>query len=247
MENKKSRLPIIINSIIIAILVIVAIVLTIYFWPHIQNLKTPEGQAQFKEWITSLGFGGFIVILGMQILQVVVPFIPGEILEILAGVMFGPYLGTLLCLIGITLSVLIIYGLVALLGKPFTNIFVSDKIREKWKFLQEAERIEAIYFFAFLLPGTPKDILNYLAAAMKVKLGHLLLISTIARIPSIVLSTFLGGALIDQNNTLSIIILVINIVVFILGIVFSKAIVNFLQTHFTGRKKNKKEKETQEK
>lgn len=45
------------------------------------------------------------------------------------------------------------------------------------------------------IPGTPKDILTYCAGLTDMPLGTWLLISTIARIPSVVTSTIGGNAL----------------------------------------------------
>ena len=56
--------------------------------PFFSKLSEPVFQAQFQEWINSLGFGGWLVVLGIQIFQIIVAFIPGEPVELIAGVIW---------------------------------------------------------------------------------------------------------------------------------------------------------------
>lgn len=236
-STKSSKAPKIISICLIVIFLIASVVITIYLWPFFKDLKDPIKQEEFKNWIQSQGFKGFLVFLGMQVLQIVVAFIPGEITEILAGAMYGPIFGTLFCSLGIVIATLIIYGLVALIGKPIVEVFVSKSNEKKWKFLRDSQRVEAIFMFVFLLPTTPKDVLIYFAATCKVKLLRIIIISSIVRIPSIMFSTFLGAFLIEGNGTISLIVLLANIVVTIIGLIFTKPIIRFLQTHFAKSKK----------
>lgn len=236
-NSKSSKVPKIISLCLVAIFLIASVIITIYLWPFFKELKDPVKQEEFKNWIQGLGFKGFLIFLGLQVLQIVVAFIPGEITEILAGAMYGPIFGTLFCILGIIIATLIIYGLVALIGKPIVEVFVSKRNEKKWKFLHDSERVEAIFMFVFLLPTTPKDVLIYFAATCKVNLLRIIIISSIVRIPSIMFSTFLGAFLIEGNGKISLIVLLINLGVTIIGLIFTKPIIRFLQNHFTKTKK----------
>ena len=68
---------------------------TVLLWPLISRLATPEGQQAFRSWADSIGVAGWAVVLGIQILQIIIAFIPGEPVEILAGVIFGAWGGLL--------------------------------------------------------------------------------------------------------------------------------------------------------
>ena len=52
---------------------------------------------------------------------------------------------------------------------------------------------------AFFIPGTPKDLLTYFVGLTEIKLGTFLAISMVARIPSVVTSTF-GGHLLGEGK-----------------------------------------------
>ena len=56
----------------------------------------------------------------------------------------------------------------------------------------------------FVIPGTPKDLLVYIAGLLPLKPLRFILISTFARLPSVVSSTFAGGSIVAGNWTHSI-------------------------------------------
>ena len=78
----KGQIKILILS---AVAAIICIVLTIIFWPTIRKLSEPETQEKFSNWVESFGSWGIVVLILIQILQVVVFIIPGEIVEVGAG------------------------------------------------------------------------------------------------------------------------------------------------------------------
>ena len=74
----------------------------------------------------------------------------------------------------------------------------------------------------FMIPGTPKDLLVYIAGLLPIKPLRFILISTFARLPSVVSSTFAGNTLMrgDWKSTLAIYgitFLLVGIVIFIIN------------------------------
>ena len=82
--------------------------LTFIFWPEVAALGTEEGGAAFSKLVRDSGFLGWLIALGVQLLQIFLAFIPGEPVEIMLGVLFGPWLGTFTCLFGIFIGTLAI-------------------------------------------------------------------------------------------------------------------------------------------
>lgn len=77
-------------KIIMLVLVIgILFYLTIKLLPMFKNIATPEGRAEFKSTIENLGFKGIFVILGLMFAQMFLAFLPGEPVEILAGLCYG--------------------------------------------------------------------------------------------------------------------------------------------------------------
>ena len=90
--------------------------------------------------------------LGMMMLQVFVAIIPGEPLEIGAGYAFGILEGTLLCVLGTTLSSIAIFLFVKKFGMRFVTLFIAEEKIHSLKFLQNARRLNLIAFILFFIP-----------------------------------------------------------------------------------------------
>ena len=193
-------------ALIVAVLLALMITATILLMPYIRKLADPAVRAQFKAWVTSLGALGYLVMIAIQMIQIIVAFIPGEIVEILAGVMYGGFGGLLVCMIGCVIASSGIFLLSKKLGARFTQRFFTKDNLDKYSYLKDSRRMEIVVFVLFLLPGTPKDMLTYVAGTTPMKLAQFLLISTFARIPSIVSSTFIGSSLLSNNWPVTILI-----------------------------------------
>ena len=170
-------------KIILLIFVVIAFVgLIAYLFPVMKNLSTHEGQIAFKQRIDDSGIYGFLTLLGLQFAQIFLVIVPGEPLEILAGMCYGAVGGTIFALFSVALSTTIIFGLVRKFGKKF--IYQSfdpkkiDKI-EKSKIFQNPKKIEFILAMCFAITGAPKDILVYIGGLLPVKPVRFILISSI--------------------------------------------------------------------
>lgn len=60
--------------------------------------------------------------------------------------------------------------------------------------------------FLFVIPGEPKDLFTYIAALLPIKPLNFILISTVARFPSIISSTLAGDSLLEGNWQMSLIV-----------------------------------------
>lgn len=207
---------------LIAFAVIFCAVITIFIGgPLIEFAKEPQ---KFQAWIDSFGVLGRLVFVGIVILQVVIALIPGEPFEIAAGYAFGSIEGTLLCLAAIAIGSLIIFALVRKFGVKLVELFFPlDKINSL-KFLKNKQRFNTIYFIVMCLPGTPKDLLSYFAGLTDMKLSTWLLISTVARIPSVITSTIGGSALGSEQYLFAIIAFALTLALSGAGLIIYKKI-----------------------
>ena len=211
MKNKSLILKI--TLIILVILIIVSAI--IYLFPVVKNLSTTEGQLQFKEKVSSLGFLGVLALFGLQLAQIFLIIIPGEPIEVLAGVCYGGIGGFFFIEISAIIISTIIIFLVRKLGREFIyNFYSKEKIEklENNKFLKNPKNIELIMLILFLIPGTPKDLLVYIAALLPIKPLRFIIISNIARIPSVISSTFAGANLLKGNWNISILIYLVTFI-----------------------------------
>lgn len=156
-------------------------------------------KASFREWMQGTGFLKYPLMVGIMALQVIIALIPGEPIEIVAGYIFGTWGGLFLCLLGTALGSVIIILTVRKLGMKFVTLFVQKEQIDNLKILQNPKKRDAALFMLFLIPGTPKDILTYLSGLVPIHLGKYVLITSIARIPSIISST-MGGSMLGKQE-----------------------------------------------
>ena len=223
--NKVSKRAKAFKYVLLVVVIAVIIGLIVYLFPVVRNLSTPEGQLEFKNQVASMGALGYLALFGLQFAQIFLIIIPGEPIEILAGMCYGGIGGLIFITISAFIITTIIFFAVRKFGRRFVYSFCSkeriDKI-ENSKLFKNPKKIEFIMLILFLIPGTPKDLLVYLAGLLPLKPLRFILISTFARIPSVVSSTFAGSNLVAGNWKFSVIIyavtfLIVGIMIFIIN------------------------------
>lgn len=224
---KKNNKPTKKLIVVIAAFFSLMIALSLISLPYINLLSEPETQQTFKVWVTSFGIGGWLLVLGIQIIHIVIAFIPGEPVEILAGVLYGGFGGLFLCLLGCVIASSAIFMLSKRFGVPLVaKLFGKSKL-DKFAFLKDAKKLEAIVFILFLIPGTPKDMLTYVVATSPMKLTQFLVISTFARIPSIISSTFIGSTIRQGEWATAVLIFALTAILGVVGIKYQEKMMVF--------------------
>lgn len=184
--------------ILLSIVLIISLGVIIYLFPVMKNLSTIEGQEAFKEKVASSGIMGMLSLFGLQVAQIFLIIVPGEPIEILAGMCYGGLWGTVFIMVSACFISVSIYLLVRKFGRKFVYDFCDkgkiEKI-ENSKLFQNPKKIELIMLILFLIPGTPKDLLVYVAGLLPIKPLNFILISTFARFPSVITSTLAGEQL----------------------------------------------------
>lgn len=224
--NKKEKVINIIKISIICLLIITAITLIIIYLPNIYKLIDKDNQDNLINKIRSKGIKGWFIFLLIQILQVVISFIPGEPIEVIGGVIYGAFGGLLTCMLGCLIGSMIVYFLSLKIGKSFIKLFVKEKDFNEVKFLKNEKRVEELVFIFYFIPGTPKDIITYLAPYTKIKPLKFLIISTFARIPSIITSTWAGSSISKNNWRLTIGVFLGTFLIALLGLFIRQKIFN---------------------
>lgn len=187
--------------------------------PLLEMLGDPD---EFRSWVDSHSMFGRLIFIGMVILQVIVAVIPGEPMEIGAGYAFGAVEGTILCLVGTAIGSSLVFLFTKKLGIRMVEAFISREKLQSLKFLQNAERLNLVIFLAFLIPGTPKDILTYFAGLTPIRLRTFLLLTSLARIPSVVSSTLGGNALGTENYGMAVVVFLVTAVISAIGALIYK-------------------------
>lgn len=174
------------TAVVAAVLIALGIVLCRPVMALVRNRES------FRAWLDGRGALKYAIMAGLMMLQIIIAIIPGGPMEIAAGYAFGPFLGTLLCVLGSVLGTWIIFLLTRRFGMKLVRLFVTDRQMSSMKLLNDRRRLHLVLFLLFLVPGTPKDIITYFGGVLPITMSSFLLITSIARTPAIFVST-LGG------------------------------------------------------
>ena len=218
-RNNKSEIAIKTVKILLGISAIaLAVFLTVYFFPQISRLKDAEVRDEMRDFIHERKAAGLLIMLGIQLLQVILSVIPGEPVEVMFGFIYGPWLGAALCILGLTLGTFAVFCVTRAMGRRFMSRVEESGKYGKLTFLKEPSKRDTLIFLLFFLPGTPKDTLTYFAPFTGIELWKFMLISGIARIPSVVTSTFAGDSIFDGEYLSSIVIFCVTGLIGLIGI-----------------------------
>lgn len=210
---------------LIAFFLVMLLICALIF-PYIKELFEPGGVERVIDKVRDAGPVGVFVLLGLQFLQIVVAFIPGEVTQVAAGMLYGPWFGALIILIGCIVSSAFIFALVHKLGAPFVQSMVPTKYLEKFRAFEKTGKLNMIVFILFLIPGLPKDVFTYLVPLTDMRMRDFVLLSNIGRIPGVIVSTYAADGLVDGRIWESVIIFVVAALIAILGIVFKDKIMD---------------------
>lgn len=219
----------------IAAIIICAAVLGVFIYCYIKYGKElyrlfsdPEQMRAFLE-----QFNGFdkLAFVAVRAFQTVIKVIPAEPLEIGSGVLYGTWGGLLLCFLGTEIGSLVIILLTKIFGKRLVELFVPIEKINSLKFLQNKRTVYRSLFIIYLIPGTPKDVLTYAAGLTDIDMKKFMLITGIARLPSIISSTWCGDQITGRNFDLAIIIFAVTAALSLICSLFYKK--------FTGGKSEK--------
>ncbi|NOW13437.1 MULTISPECIES: TVP38/TMEM64 family protein [Clostridium] len=202
---------------IAAIILLIFLIVTgyIYYSRYFYVLRSPQ---RVKEFILSYGKFGFFAFFVMQMLQVVAFFIPGEIIQIAGGYIFGTFWGTVISLLGITAGSAVAFYLSNKLGRPFVKKISGKQNISFFEKLIKNGEIKYVITLIYLVPGLPKDILAYVCGITDLSLKDFIIYSTIGRFPGIFISAYFGNTITHGNIKMMVIIAVISVVLFGLGV-----------------------------
>lgn len=170
----------------------------------------------FRKYVLGYGQWGALVFIVIQIIHIMVPFIPGEVVQIGGGYIFGTIPASVYLILGMVVGTVIAFYLSRWIGYPIVRIFVKTEKMEHFKQVLDSPRAELALFIMMLIPGFPKDAMIYIAGLSPMSAVRFIVISVLARIPGVIGSAYIGANL--QTKDYSCVILVLAIAIVALGL-----------------------------
>lgn len=186
-------------------LVVLALLYAGWRWggPVVQLVSDPVA---FREWVEQRGAWGPVVMAGAVTLQILVALIPGEPFEFAAGYAFGAWQGLLLCQIGSFAGSCIAMLLARRYGMRLVKALFPKHDIANLEIMRRPERLTILTFILFLIPGTPKDVMVYALGLTPMPVIRGVLLTCLARVPSILTSTLSGHALGEEQYAAAVVI-----------------------------------------
>ena len=132
------------------------------FWAYKNGIL--DSVDTLQAFIAKFGYGGMAIFVLIQIVQVVIPILPGGISCLGGVIFFGPWLGFVYNYIGICVGSCIAFGIARSLGRPVLYKMFPGKMIEKYLTWTELKgRFLKLFTLAIFLPVAPDDFLCYLA------------------------------------------------------------------------------------
>ncbi len=176
---------------LVAGLVVAALVAaTILWWRPIYDRLSD--QDQIRAWVEGSGVWGPLAIILLTIIQALLAPIPGQAIQLVSGYLYGPWLGTLYAVIGITIGSFITFSLARRFGRPLVVRLIGQQSMARLDDL--VRRGGAPFFFlVWLFPFAPDDLACLAAGLTPMPTGQYLVLMIVGRLPGIVVSIMIGA------------------------------------------------------
>ena len=147
--------------------------------------------AALEVWINDAGVLAPVIFILIYALATVL-FLPGSVITLAGGALFGPVLGTFYNLTGATLGAVLAF----LISRYIASDWIADKAGGRVRQLINGVEGEGWRFVAFvrLVPLFPFNLLNYALGLTRIRFLHYLIASYIFMLPGAMAYTYIGYA-----------------------------------------------------
>lgn len=204
------------NRNFILLLIIILTLITFNYFSHgfIYELVNNDLESTIDFINRFEGFSWLIYIL-IIIIEVILAPIPGIVLNAAGGIIFGPWIGGTLALIGNIMGATICY----FIAKRYGGFYFEKLIGEKRfnQFHKSSEKYGGWVLFTLRLnPLTSSDVFSYLAGFIKMSYKKFIIATTLALIPLTFIQAYFGDVLIKESPFLRLFFIFIALIYFLI-------------------------------
>jgi uncharacterized membrane protein YdjX (TVP38/TMEM64 family) len=172
-----------------AVLVVLGAV--VWRW-GVQAWTLARDRAALQAWIASFGAWAPLVTIALNAAQVIAAPIPGQVIGLANGYLFGVWWGTVYSWAGVMLGTGIVLVLTRRLGRPFVVRLVQAEQLGKLDRLV-ARRGALFFFLIFLLPFAPDDLTCFAIGLTNLRISHMMVLIGIGRLPGLIVASWVGA------------------------------------------------------
>ena len=163
----------------------------VFYRQSISNLLYIIGdQEAVSAYLQGYGVWGPAVLFVLMVAQVFIAVIPGHALMVTAGYVYGTT-GLAVIILSTILGSQIAFFIARQYGQGLIYKLASPKILERWNNMASNQGV-MFYFFSFVLPIFPSDLMCYVAGLGKIAPRHFLLANILGRTVVAISITIIG-------------------------------------------------------
>lgn len=231
--EKENKRRVILSVVKISMLVLIVVGIPLYLWFfHGDWIKSFENINDVVAFLEKYETQSIFVYIGLQIVQIVISIIPGQVFQMAAGYIYGFWPALLFAMTGALLGTTLSFMLAKALGRDFLHIFFGEEKMSYYIERLNSKKMYAIVFFLYLIPGIPKDMVSYAAGVSEIKFKPFIIISALGRLPGMIGCLLMGDMMMEENYTGAVIIGVFAVITFALCIIFRKKIHGLLDKFY---------------
>ncbi len=183
---------------ITAVGTVVVIALLYLFYPpfgefliNAWDVLSSSDRDRIAEWTAGFGIWGPVIFMGLFLVQMFAFFLPSWLLIVAGVVAFGPFMGGILSLGGITLAAAVAYLIGRVLGEPAVRKLFKEEAEEKMRFYLSKYGFWLIVVFR-LAPFLSNDIISFVAGLSLMRFSLFMVATAVGISPLIALIAYLG-------------------------------------------------------
>ena len=179
------------------IFILLLSLLIILYKPLMYYLNNYE---ELKLFLKSKGKFALFIIYFLQILQVVIAFIPSDFINLSSGYILGPYIGFIISYLGLVSGTIIAFYISRLFGKEIVLKLVKEETLNKISNKVSSNMSVTNIFILSIIPFMPRDVLVYALGLTNIKPKKFLLPYLLARIPLVLILSITGDTLFKNDD-----------------------------------------------
>lgn len=187
---------------VLGVITLIGSVLLVIWLYHLGILNDTNA---LKDWVTRFPLLAPFLFMLIQIIQIVIPIIPGGVTTVAGAMIFGPVWGFIYNYTSIILGSLLLFLLVRKYGRAFILLFVKEDEFRKYERKLDSKTYERFFIFCMASPVSPADIVVMITGLTNMSVKRFLTIILVAKPLSIIGYSYLwiyGSRLLDAVLTL---------------------------------------------
>lgn len=149
-------------------------------------------QEWVQEWVQGFGPWGPLVSMALNVAQVLLAPMPGQVVGLANGYLYGVWLGTIYSMVGLLVGRAMAMVMARWFGRPLIERLVKPERLARWDRIIGRQG-PLFLFLVFLFPFLPDDLVCFLIGLSSLSIPRMLVLSGLGGLPGVFFSCWLGA------------------------------------------------------